>query len=52
MVITITDDMTKEEFQKKLAEMKPTKIFDSTKYCGKVKWNEDPVAYQRRLRDE
>lgn len=33
MVITITDDMTKEEFQKKLAEMKPTK------YPGKVNWN-------------
>lgn len=74
MVITLTPDMTKEEIQKKLAEMKLAKIFDSTTsvvktklddistkskrkfviadHFGKLKWNEDPVAYQRRLRDE
>lgn len=44
--------MTKEEFQKKLAEMKPTKIFDSTKYCGKVKWDENPLEFQKRMRNE
>jgi len=52
MVITLTDDMTKEEFQKKLAEMKPTKIFDSTKYCGKVKYDEEPLEFQKRMRNE
>lgn len=68
MVITLTKDMSKEEIQKKLAEMKSTqylsklnledipkkleKKFDIAKHFGKLKWDEDPVAYQRRLRDE
>lgn len=68
MVITLTDDMTKEEFQKKLAEMKPTKYnrnvnlesvatkpikkFNIDDHFGKVKWNEDPMEFQKRMRNE
>jgi len=41
---------------KKLSEalrnIKPTKTFSAKKHLGKVKWNEDAVEYQKRLRDE
>jgi hypothetical protein len=32
--------------------MKSTKTFRAKNHLGKVKWNEDAVEYQKRLRDE
>ena len=52
MVIEITSGMTKLEIEKKLSDLKPKKQFDSYKYLGKVKWDKDPLEYQKRLRNE
>jgi len=35
-----------------LNKVKPVKRFDAKKHLGKVKWNEDPLEYQKRIRDE
>lgn len=35
-----------------LSRIKPIKRFDASKHLGKVKWDEDPLKYQKRLRDE
>jgi len=35
-----------------LNKVKPVKRFDAKKYLGKVKWNEDPLEFQKRMRDE
>ncbi len=35
-----------------LRNVKPVKRFDAKKHLGKVKWLEDPVEYQNRLRNE
>jgi len=35
-----------------LSNIKPGKLFDAKKFLNKVKWDEDPVEYQKRLRSE
>jgi hypothetical protein len=35
-----------------LDKVKPVKRFDANKHLGKVKWGEDPLEYQKRIRDE
>jgi len=35
-----------------LNRTKPVKRFDANKHLGKVKWGEDPLKYQKRIRDE
>ncbi|MBP6431719.1 MAG: hypothetical protein KA319_08135 [Ferruginibacter sp.] len=39
------------EKKKKLITKKNTKKFNPEKFLGIVKWGEDGVKYQRRLRD-
>jgi len=52
MVIEIKKAMTKADMQKALAQLPPRKSLDARRFLGTVKWSEDPVAYQKRLRDE
>jgi hypothetical protein len=35
-----------------LKKLKPVKSFDASKHLGKVNWVEEPLEYQKRLRDE
>ena len=42
-VKTLTDALNK---------VKPVKRFDANKYLGKVKWDEDPIEFQKRIRNE
>ena len=35
-----------------LNKVKPVKCFDANKHLGKVKWDEDPLKFQKRLRNE
>jgi hypothetical protein len=35
-----------------LKKVKPGKRFNAEKHLGKVKWNEDPLEFQKRMRDE
>jgi len=35
-----------------LKKVKPGKRFNAEKHLGKVKWNEDPLEFQKRIRDE
>jgi len=34
-----------------LNKVKSVKRFNAKKHPGKVKWNEDPLEYQKRIRD-
>ena len=57
MVIILDEKDTPESIAKKLASLKQSpKQLTRTKsiahLCGAVKWEEDAVAYQKRLRDE
>lgn len=61
MVVTITSHSSKAEIEaalKKLQRLnlrrnrKSDKAFDARKYCGVIKLKEDPIALQKKWRDE
>jgi hypothetical protein len=52
MLITIKKENGKQEVDKLLANLKPRKVFQSKKFLGRLKWGEDALLYQKRLRDE
>lgn len=56
MVTTIKKGASKEEiqtlFERLTKESKVNKGFDAFKFCGTVKFNEDGLVIQKRLRDE
>jgi len=35
-----------------LNKVKPVKCFDAKRHLGKVKWDEDPLEFQKRIRNE
>ncbi len=52
MSITISKSMSAEEINKALGRLSAGKLLKSAKYCGILKLQEDPLVYQRRVRDE
>ena len=52
MTVTINKGAGKKKLNEILNKIKHTKKLDAKKHLGKVKWEEDAVAYQRKLRDE
>lgn len=53
MTIRLQKDATDTQIKEILRKVKPTgKPLDVSKFLGKVKWGQDPVAYQRDLRGE
>lgn len=35
-----------------LKKVKPLKTLDAKRHLGKVKWDENPIEYQKRIRNE
>ena len=52
MIITVTRDTDNKELDKILSGLKPRKQFSSRKFLGKIKWGEDALEYQKKIRDE
>jgi hypothetical protein len=52
MVITVRKDTSNQEIGKMLSGLKPRKQFQSKLFLGKIKWGEDALKYQKRVRDE
>jgi len=54
MNIKITKNSNFQEIDKLLSSMMPNprKAFCSKNFLGKVKWGEDALEYQKRIRDE
>lgn len=52
MSIVLSNKMTAEEIGLLLAQLPAGKTFKSAKHCGVLKLTEDPLAFQKRLRDE
>ena len=58
MVVTINSNSTPEEIELALKKLQKEggknaqKHFDAFKYCGSIKLKEDPLAIQKRMRDE
>jgi hypothetical protein len=52
MVLTVGKDTSNQEIGEMLAVLKPRKQFQSQQFLGKIKWGEDALKYQKRVRDE
>jgi hypothetical protein len=51
MVIEIRNTTTKAEMQRIPDSLPKPKRLDAKRFVGTVKWPEDALAYQKRLRD-
>jgi len=52
MVTVIKKGSDKKEIEEALSKVKSKKKFDAYKHCGTVVLKEDPLAIQKRMRDE
>ena len=52
MLAVIEKKTGKKKINELIKQFKPVKIFDAKKFAGKINWNEDPVKYQKRIRNE
>jgi hypothetical protein len=52
MTIIIKSTFDKEYIKKTLSNLQLSGKFNSKKYCGKIKLQEDPMIIQKNMRDE
>ena len=52
MIIKANKYKDKKKFDEALKKLKPAKLFKASRHLGKVKWNEDALEYQKRIRGE
>jgi len=52
MIVTVKKGMNKKQINDELKKIEKSKRFISKRHLGKVKWNEDPLIFQKKLRDE
>ncbi|WP_166690525.1 hypothetical protein [Fibrivirga algicola] len=52
MTIKIKKGSVPVDVIRQLNTVKEPKLFDVNKHAGKVKWEQDPLAYQRESRSE
>jgi len=52
MVITINKETSNQDIDKILNDIKPRKLFKSKQFLGKIKWGEDALKYQEKIRNE
>ena len=52
MIIKAGKKIDKEKIDKKIKQLEKKKLFDASLHKNKVKWGEDALEYQQRIRDE
>lgn len=52
MTVVIDKNTDVKELDKLLLKLKTGKKLKAKKYCGSVKWGEDALDYQKKLRNE
>ncbi len=52
MVLTINKGTDPAKLNEMLRELKQKKKMVAKRYLGKVKWGEDALAYQKKMRNE
>jgi len=52
MVVVIKEGASEKEISEQLKNLKNRKSIDLSKYAGKIKLKEDPLAIQKKMRDE
>ena len=52
MLVVVEKKFDKRKIDKLIEDIKPSKVFISQKFAGKIQWDEEPLEYQKRLRNE
>ncbi|MDR3251243.1 MAG: hypothetical protein LBT42_06230 [Tannerella sp.] len=52
MVVVIEKKYDRRKINRQIRDMKPAKVFDPTRFAGKIQWDEEPLVFQKRIRDE
>ena len=52
MLVVVKKEFDKRKINKLIKDIKPAKVFVAEKFAGKIKWDEDPLEYQKRTRNE
>ena len=52
MTFIIKKNFKKEEIQKIFDQLTSERKFDAFKYCGKLRLTVDPLAFQKKMRNE
>lgn len=52
MLIKTGKKTDSEKIDKKLKQIEKKKVFDANLHKSKVKWGEDALEYQKKMRDE
>ncbi|GHT51417.1 hypothetical protein AGMMS49982_08810 [Bacteroidia bacterium] len=52
MVVVIEKRYNKKKVNQMMSEFKPVKTFGAKKFAGTIEWGEDPLEYQKRIRNE
>ena len=52
MTIEVNKIRSAKSLTAALNKVKRVKQFDAKKHLGKINWGEDPLAYQKRVRNE
>lgn len=52
MTVKLSAKQKTQSLDKKISQLKPKKGFQAKQFLGKIKLKEDPLAIQKRLRNE
>ena len=52
MVITVNRETNIQDIDNIILSLKPQKVLCSKMFLGKIKWGEDGLEYQKRIRNE
>ncbi len=52
MILIVKKGVKQEKLNDALRRIEHPKRFNSSAYLGKIKWNEDALLYQKRIRSE
>jgi hypothetical protein len=52
MMVVVEKKYDRKKVDELIEKFKPAKVFDAKKFAGTINWKEDPVEYQKRVRNE
>jgi hypothetical protein len=51
-MIVIVEKDSKKKINQLIEKFKPVKSFDAKKFAGTIKWRDESLKYQKRIRNE
>jgi hypothetical protein len=52
MIVIVEKKYDRKKINQLIEKFKPVKSFDAKKFAGTINWEEEPLKYQKRIRNE